>query len=65
MARYFKVIEIGRDDFVSKMGDDLDCCQLAANIDGICYVAVDDEREDEINIDIDCLYMQNWKGDRR
>lgn len=35
--------------------DDLDCCQLAANIDGICYVAVDDEQEDEINIDIDCL----------
>lgn len=55
MARYFKVIEIGRDEFVSKMGDDLDCCQLAANIDGICYVAVDDEQEDEINIDIDCL----------
>lgn len=22
MARYFKVIEIGRDDFVFKMGDD-------------------------------------------
>lgn len=55
MARYFKVIEIGRDDFVSKMGCDLDCCQLAENIDGICYLAVDDEQEDEINIDIDCL----------
>ena len=55
MARYFKVVEIDRDSFIREMGEDLDCCQLATNIDGIYYVAVDDEQEDEININIDCL----------
>ena len=55
MTRYFKIVEIKRDDFVSKVGQDLDCYQLAANVDGICYIAVDDEQEDEIAIDIDCL----------
>lgn len=55
MARYFKVVEIDHDSFIGAMGEDLDCCQLGANIDGIYYVAVDDEQEDEININIDCL----------
>lgn len=55
MARYFKVVEIDRDSFIGATGEDLDCCQLATNVDGICYVAVDDEQEDEININIDYL----------
>lgn len=55
------IYQIRQDKFLSiqtlvvEMGEDLDCCQLAAKIDGVCYVAVDDEQEDEINIDIDCL----------
>ena len=53
MARYFKVIEIGRDDFVSKMGEDLDCNQLCDVCDGIGYVAVDDTEEDEITVSLD------------
>lgn len=53
MARYFKVIEIGRDDFVSKMGEDLDCYQLCGVCDGIGYVAIDDTEKDEITVSLD------------
>lgn len=50
MARYFKIEEIDRDSFVGATGEDLDCCQLVAPVDGYVYVAVDNYIEDGISV---------------
>lgn len=52
MKRYFKIVEIDRDEFVNETGEDLDCCQLVVPVDGTVYVAVDDE-EIEFSVLID------------
>lgn len=53
MARYFKIIEINSDSFIEATGEDLDCCQLAVSANDAVYVAVDDEEEYEMSIDMD------------
>lgn len=56
MARYFKVIEITRNDFVDATGEDLGyCIQNVIPIDGDVFVAVDDNHEDEFEVPIDCF----------
>lgn len=44
MARYFKLIEIDRDNFVEATGEDLDFySQLIVPVDGLVYGAVNDD----------------------
>ena len=50
MNRYFKVIEIKADEFIDNTGEDLDCCQLVIPVGETVFVAVDEDREYEINI---------------
>ena len=49
MARYFKIIEITREEFVRVTSEDLDCNQLVAPAEGGVFVAIDDCEEYEIN----------------
>lgn len=55
IPRYFKLVEIGRDEFVEATGEDLDCCQVVSVVDGIAYVAIDESEEDELQIDLSLL----------
>lgn len=55
MARYFKIVEIDCDTFTSATGDYLDCLELVSPAGGYVYVAVDDNREDEMRISLDCF----------
>lgn len=55
MSRYFKAIEISEDEFYTATGERLDCLQDVIPTDGAVYVGVDNERKDEITIDLDCF----------
>ena len=55
MVRYFKVIEIDPDSFISATGEDLDCCQLVVPTDEAVFVAVDEGDEDEICVPLECF----------
>lgn len=47
MTRYFKVVEIDREEFMKASGEDLDCIQMTFPCNGMEYVAVDDNKADE------------------
>lgn len=51
MARYFRLIEIERDEFVEATGEDLDCYQLTCERNGVIYIAASEEA-DELEIDL-------------
>lgn len=55
MSRYFKVIEIDADEFIDATGEDLDCCQLVVPTNEAVFVAVDEEQESDIEIQLDCF----------
>ncbi|MBS6272696.1 MAG: hypothetical protein KH543_14230 [Clostridiaceae bacterium] len=51
MVRYFKLIEIDRDNFVEATGEDLDFySQLIVPVDGLVYGAVNDDDEEELDV---------------
>lgn len=56
MPRYFKIIEIDADTFVKAADCDLDnSCELIIPVDGIVFVAVDDDTECEFGVPLDCF----------
>lgn len=54
MAKYFKVVEIDADEFISETGEDLCYCQLIVPTKEAVFVAVDEECEYEMQIPLDC-----------
>lgn len=54
MAKYFRIAEIDATTFERMTGDELDCLQVALLADdGNVYVAVDEDRQDCIEVDIE------------
>jgi len=53
MPRYFRIVEIDEETYKSITGEALDCAQVIAPVDGDVYVAVDEEDESEISVDLD------------
>lgn len=51
MAKYFRLIEIERDEFVEATGEDLDCYQLTCERNGVIYIAASEDAE-ELEIDL-------------
>lgn len=47
MTRYFKIVEIDREEFMKASGEDLDCIQMTFSCDGMEFVAVNDNEADE------------------
>lgn len=47
MTRYFKVVEIDRNEFMKASGEDLDCICMTFPCNGMEYVAVNDDESDE------------------
>lgn len=62
MSRYFKVIEIDADEFISATGEDLDCCLLSVPTNEGVFVAVDEYEEYEISIPLDCFEEKGGEG---
>lgn len=56
MAKYFRIAEIDATTFECMTGYELDCLQetILAN-DGNVYVAVDEDRKDYIDVDLEML----------
>lgn len=52
MKRYFKITEISKEEFARATGEELDCCQLIVPFNDKVYVAIDDEEESEMSIDL-------------
>ena len=55
MAKYFKVVEISEEEFINATGEELDCCQVSIPTSEGVFVGVDEEREYEISIPLDCF----------
>ena len=54
MAKYFRITEIDAATFERMTGDELDCLQVAMlAADGNVYVAVDEDRHDCIDVDLE------------
>lgn len=54
MAKYFRITEIDASTFNRMTGDELDYLQLVVPMDdGNVYVAVDEDEEDHIDIDLE------------
>lgn len=54
MAKYFKIAEIDASTFERMTGDELDCLQVATLADdGNVYVAVDEDEQDYIDVDLE------------
>lgn len=54
MAKYFRIAEIDAATFERMIGDELDCLQVALLADdGNVYVAVDDDGQDYIEVDLE------------
>ena len=54
MGRYFRITEIDDATFIRATGEHLDCSQLSIPADGDVYVAVDEEAESEISVELEC-----------
>ena len=64
MARYFKIVEIDVDTFTCMTGDELDCLQVVVPADdGNVYVAVDEDEEDHIDIDLEMFDADGGDSD--
>ena len=65
MAKYFRITEIDAATFERMTGDELDCLQVAMLADGgNVYVAVDEDRRDCIDVDLEMFDGSNeWKGE--
>ncbi len=55
MDKYFKVVEISEEEFINATGEELDCCQVSIPTSEGVFVGVDEEREYEISIPLDCF----------
>lgn len=66
MAKYFRIAEIDAATFERIAGDELDCLQVAllAN-DGNVYVAVDDDRKDYIEVDLEMFDADGGESDAK
>lgn len=54
MGRYFSITEIDADTFEHMTGDSLDCSQVVSPLIDVCvYVAVDDDEEDGIDVNLE------------
>ena len=54
MAKYFSITEIAATTFERMTGDELDCLQVALLADdGNVYVAVDEDGQDYIDVDLE------------
>lgn len=54
MAKYFKITEIDASTFECMTGNELDCLQVTMLADdGNVYVAVDEDRQDYIDVDLE------------
>ena len=59
MAKYFRIAEIDSGAFECMAGEYLDCLQVVFPADdGNVYVAVDEESEDFIEVDLDIFDMR-------
>ena len=63
MAKYFRITEIDAPTFERATGSELDCLQVVVHAkDGNVYVAVDEDRQDCIDVDLE---MFDTDGDRK
>ena len=54
MAKYFKMVKISKREFVEKTGENLGCyTQSVVPVEKEIFVAIDEEREYEIQIPLD------------
>lgn len=58
MPRYFKITEIDEETYESITRESLDCSQMSIPVDGDVYVAVDEEAESEISVDLDSFEQE-------
>lgn len=64
MAKYFRIAEIDATTFKRMTGDDLDCLQVAMLADdGNVYVAVDEDGQDYIDVDIEMFDADGGDSD--
>ena len=64
MAKYFRIAEIDSTTFERMTGDELDCLQVAVLADdGNVYVAVDEDRKDYIDVDIEMFDADGGDSD--
>lgn len=64
MAKYFRIAEIDAATFERMTGDELDCLQVALLADdGNVYVAVDEDRKDYIEVDLEMFDADGGDSD--
>lgn len=63
MAKYFRITEIDATTFKRMTGDELDCLQVVLLADdGNVYVAVDEDGQDYIDVDLE-MFDADGGGD--
>lgn len=64
MAKYFRITEIDATTFERMTGDELDCLQVALPADdGNVYVAVDEDGQDYIEVDLEMFDADGGDSD--
>ena len=64
MAKYFRIAEIDAATFARMTGDELDCLQVALPADdGNVYVAVDEDGQDYIEVDLEMFDADGGDSD--
>ena len=64
MAKYFRIAEIDAATFERMTGDELDCLQVALLAeDGDLYVAVDEDEQDYIEVDLEMFDADGGDSD--
>lgn len=64
MAKYFRIAEIDAATFERMTGDELDCLQVVLLADdGNVYVAVDEDEQDYIEVDLEMFDADGGDSD--
>lgn len=64
MAKYFRITEIDASTFVHMTGDELGCLQVTILADdGSVYVAVDEDGQDYIEVDLEMFDADGGDSD--
>lgn len=64
MAKYFRIAEIDAATFERMTGDEIDCLQVALPADdGNVYVAVDEDGQDYIEVDLEMFDADGGDSD--
>ena len=64
MAKYFRIAEIDAATFERMTGDELDCLQVVLLADdGNVYVAVDEDKQDYIEVDLEMFDADGGDSD--